>query len=62
MYLLNPEDFMSCTVYVHRRNVGANLFEINEGMSEKLLNKQIDTQNKNLKIKIPGFMQVCDEN
>ena len=30
---------------------------LNEGMSE-LLDKQVDTQNeKNLKIKIPGFMQ-----
>ena len=41
---------------IHRRNVGASLIEINEGMSE-LLDKQVDTENKNLKIKIPGLTQ-----
>ena len=41
---------------IHRRNVGASLIEINEEMSE-LLDKQIDTEIENLKIKIPGFMQ-----
>ena len=41
---------------IHRRNVGASLIEINEGMSE-LLDKQVDTENENLKIKIPEFMQ-----
>ena len=41
---------------IHRRNVGASLIEINEEMSE-LLDKQVDTENENLKIKIPGFMQ-----
>ena len=44
---------------------GASLAEINEGMS-KLLDNQVDTQNENLKINIPGFMQAlvkgCDEN
>ena len=38
---------------IHNRNVGASLIEINEGMSE-LLDKQVD---KEMKIKIPGFMQ-----
>ena len=42
------------------------MVEINKEMSE-LLDKQVDTQNENLKIKIPGFTQalackVCDEN
>ena len=35
-----------------------------EGMSE-LLDKQVDTENENLKIKFPGFTQAlikCDEN
>ena len=41
---------------IHNRNVGASLIEINEGMSE-LLDKQVDTENENLKIKIPGLMQ-----
>ena len=41
---------------IHRRNVGASLIEINEGMSE-LLDKQVDTENENLKIIIPGFTQ-----
>ena len=41
---------------IHNKNVGASLLEINEGMSE-LLDKQVDTENENLKIKIPGFMQ-----
>ena len=41
---------------IHNRNVGASLIEINEGMSE-LLDKQVDTENENLKIKIPGFTQ-----
>ena len=39
---------------MHRRNVGAGLIEIDEGMSE-LLDKQVDTEN--LEINIPGFMQ-----
>ena len=56
MYLFNPEDSLSCAVYIRRRNVGASLIEINKGMS-KLLDKQVDTQNKNLKIKISGFTQ-----
>ena len=34
----------------------ASLIEINEGMSE-LLDKQVDTENENLKIIIPGFTQ-----
>ena len=55
-YLLDPEDCLSCTVAIHRKNVGASLVEINEGMSQ-LLDKQVDTQNKNLEIKIPGFTQ-----
>ena len=38
---------------IHRRNVGASF---NKGMSE-LLDKKVDTQNENLKIKIPGFKQ-----
>ena len=50
---------------IHKRNVGASLIEINEGISE-LLDKQVDTENENLKIKILGFTQspckVCDEN
>ena len=33
-----------------------SLIEINEGMSE-LLDKQVDKENENLKIKIPGFTQ-----
>ena len=37
---------------IHRRNVGASLIEINEAMSE-LLDKQVDKENENLKIKIP---------
>ena len=41
---------------IHRRNVGASLIAINEGMSE-LLDKQVDTENENMKIKIPGFTQ-----
>ena len=41
---------------IHRRNVGASLIEINEEMSE-LLDKQVDTEIENLKIKIPGFTQ-----
>ena len=41
---------------IHNRNVGASLIEINKGMSE-LLDKQVDTENENLKIKIPGFTQ-----
>ena len=41
---------------IHNRDVGASLIEINEGMSE-LLDKQVDTENENLKIKIPRFMQ-----
>ena len=43
---------MSCTVYTTE-----TLIEINEGMSELLLDKQVDTENENLKIKIPRFMQ-----
>ena len=46
---------------IHRRNVGASLIKINEGMSE-LLDKQVDTENKNLKIKIPSPRKVCNEN
>ena len=54
MYLFNPEDCLSCPASsIHRRNVGASLIE---GKSESL-DKQIDTENENLKIKIPGFMQ-----
>ena len=41
---------------IHNRNIGASLIEINEGMS-KLLDKQVDTENEKLKIKIPGFTQ-----
>ena len=41
---------------IHRRNVGVSLIEINERMSE-LLDKQVDTENENLKIKISGFTQ-----
>ena len=41
---------------IHRKNVGASWIEINEGMSG-LLDKQVDTENENLKIKIPGFTQ-----
>ena len=50
MYLFNPEDCLSCTVYIGR-NIGVSLIEINEGMSE-LLDKQIDTENEN---KISGI-------
>ena len=64
MYLFNPEDCLSCTVYIRRRNVGASLVEINEGMTEiyiyiyiYILDKQVYTQNENLKINIPGFTQ-----
>ena len=50
---------------IHRKNVGASLIEINEGMSE-LLDKQVDSENENLKIKVPGVhanpRKVCDEN
>ena len=34
---------------MHMRNVGASLIEINKGMNE-LLDKQVDTENENLKI------------
>ena len=47
MYLFNLEDCLSCTVYIG--DIGASLIEINEGMSE-LLDKQVDTENENLKI------------
>ena len=56
MYLFNPEDCLSCSYSIHRRNVSASLIEINEGKSE-LLDKQVDTENENLKIIIPGFTQ-----
>ena len=52
MYLFNPEDCLSCTVYIGETLVQ----EINEGMSE-LLDKQVDTNNEYLKIKIPEFTQ-----
>ena len=51
MYLLNLEDCLSCTAYI-----GETLVKINEGMSE-LLDKQVDTQNENLKVKILRFTQ-----
>ena len=33
---INPEDYLSCTVYISRRNTGASLVEIIEGISELL--------------------------
>ena len=60
VFLLNPEDCLSCTVYICRRNVGASLVEINKGMCE-LVDKQVDTQNENLKIKILRFTQALVE-
>ena len=65
--MLNPENCLTCTVYVHRRTVGASLAdsEINKEMSE-LLDNQVDTQNENLKINSPGSCNLsyrgCDEN
>ena len=41
---------------MHRRKTGTSLVEISVGMSE--IDKQVDTQNKNLKIIIPGFMHL----
>ena len=56
---------MSCTVYIHRRNVGASWIEINEGMSE-LSDKQVDTQNENSENKNSMFHtsphKECNEN
>ena len=52
IYLFNPENELYS---VHRRNIGASVIEINEGMS-KLLDKQVDTENEN-QIKILGFTQ-----
>ena len=47
---------------IHRRNVGASLIEINEGMSE-LLDKQIDTENENKNSGVHASpCKVCDEN
>ena len=46
---------MSCTVYITETLV-TSLIEINEGTSE-LLDKQVDTENENLQIKIPGITQ-----
>ena len=45
---------------IHNRNVGASLIEINEGMS-KLLDKQVDTENKNSGVHASP-RKVCDEN
>ena len=39
MYLLYPEDCLTCAVYIYRRKTGASLFEINEGMRELLDNQ-----------------------
>ena len=39
MYLLNPEESLTCAVYIRRRKAGASLVEINEGMSELLDNQ-----------------------
>ena len=44
------------SIAIHRRSASASLVEINQRMSE-LLDNQFDTQNENLKIKIPGFTQ-----
>ena len=56
---------MSCTVYIHRRNVGASWIEINEGMSE-LSDKQVDRQNENSENKNSMFHasphKECNEN
>ena len=46
---------MSCTVYITETLV-TSLIEINEGTSE-LLDKQVDTENENLQIKILGITQ-----
>ena len=47
---------------IHRRNIGASLIEINEGMSE-LLDKQVDTENENKNSGVhTSPRKVCDEN
>ena len=56
MYLLNPEDCLNCTASIHRRNVGASLVEVNEGLSEIIIRQQVNTRKENLKIKVLGFM------
>ena len=43
LFIYNPEDSLTCAVYIRRRKSGASLVEISEGMSEL----QVYTQNEN---------------